>query len=63
MDDIEKVLESLLETPAKPNQSRSHGGQTWWYECPTCSYSLDYKEQKCPWCHQVIDWKDGDGDG
>jgi len=28
----------------------------WWYECPACGKSLDYKQKLCSCCSLRIDW-------
>ena len=30
---------------------------TWWYRCPVCHDPLDYKQEICGWCYEVIEWE------
>lgn len=29
---------------------------TWWYRCPICHDELEYKQKKCGYCGENIDW-------
>lgn len=33
---------------------------TWWYRCPVCHDPLDYKQEICGWCYEVIEWDEAD---
>lgn len=46
------------QIPLKPEKEES--GElfikSWWYKCPACGDPLDYKQKRCGYCEQRIDW-------
>lgn len=60
---IPQEIFNAKQIPKKPEKEESGElfSKSWWFRCPVCHDPIDYKQYKCGWCHQKIDWtEDGE---